>query len=78
MRFVLSFCLFFLGWARLSEVVILSDDDWICIFVLFVVWMKHLAQVATGGWVMLVLYSNGSLCVSSHYLISPRVSSLVV
>ena len=36
-RFVLSFCLFFLWWARLSEVVILSADDWVCIFVLFVV-----------------------------------------
>ena len=37
-RFVLSFCLFvFLRWAMLSEVVILSVDDWICIFVLFVV-----------------------------------------
>ena len=27
---------------------------------------------------MLVLYSSGFLCVSSHYLILPRVSSLVV
>ena len=36
-RFVLSFCLFFLSWARLNEVVILSFDDWVCIFVLFVV-----------------------------------------
>ena len=25
-------CLFFLSWARLSEVVILSADDWVCIF----------------------------------------------
>ena len=31
------FCLFFLWWARLSEVVILSADDWVCIFLLFVV-----------------------------------------
>ena len=30
--------------------VILSADDWVCIFVLFVV-----AQGATGGWVMLAL-----------------------
>ena len=36
----------------LSEVVILSVDDWVCIFALFVVWMRHPAQVATGGWVM--------------------------
>jgi len=62
----------------LSEVVNLSTDDWVCIFVLFVVWMKHLAQVATGGWVMLGLYSGGFLCVSSHYLILPRVGSQVV
>ena len=33
----LFFCLFFLCWARLSEVVILSADDWACIFVLLVV-----------------------------------------
>ena len=46
--------------------------------VLFVVWMKPLAQVAIGGWVMLVLYSGGFLCVNSHYLILPRVSSQVV
>ena len=58
--------------------VILSADDWVCIFVLFVVYMRHPAQGATGGWVMLVLYSSGFLCVSSHYLILPRVSSLVV
>jgi len=36
-RFVLSFCLFLLRWARLNEVVILSVDDSVCIFVLFVV-----------------------------------------
>ena len=32
--------------------VILSADDWVCIFVLFVVWMRHTAQSATGGWMM--------------------------
>ena len=35
--------------------VVLSADDWICIFVLFVVKMRHPAQAATGGWVMLGL-----------------------
>ena len=40
--------------------------------------MRHPAQGATGGWVMQVLYSSGLLCVSSHYLIFPWVSSLVV
>ena len=34
--FVLNFCLFFSWWARVSEVVILSADDLVCIFVLFV------------------------------------------
>ena len=48
-------CSFFLRWARLSEVVILSADDWACIFVLFVVWMRCPAQDTTGGWVMLGL-----------------------
>ena len=30
-------CLLFLGWARLSGVVILSADDRVCVCVLFVV-----------------------------------------
>ena len=71
-RFVLSFCLFILWWARLSEVVILSADDWVSIFVLFVVWMRCPAEGATVvGWCW-VLYSSGLLCVSSHYLIPSR------
>ena len=32
--------------------VILSVDDCVCVFVLFVVWMRRPAQGATGGWVM--------------------------
>ena len=56
--------------------VILSADDWICIFVFFVVWMRGPAQGATGSWVM--LYSSGFLCGSSHYLILPRVRSSLV
>ena len=31
---------------------LLSADDWVCIFVLFLVYMRHPAQCATGGWVM--------------------------
>ena len=60
--------------------VVLSADDWFCIFALFVVQIRCPAQCATGGWVLgcRVLYSSGFLCVSSHYLILPRVSSLVV
>ena len=43
---------FSLQWAELSEVAILSADDWVCIFVLFVVWMRCPAQGATDSWVM--------------------------
>ena len=35
--------------------VILSTDDLVCIFVVFVVWMRRPAQGATGSWVMLDL-----------------------
>ena len=31
---------------------ILPADDWVCIFVSFVVEMRCTAQGATGGWVM--------------------------
>ena len=45
MRFVLSFYLFvFPLMARLSEVI--SADDWVCIFVLFVVQMRCPTQGA--------------------------------
>ena len=70
--------LFFLWWARLSEMVILSADDWVCIFVLFVVgWDILHRELLVVGFCQ-VLYYSGFLCVSSHYLILPRVSSLVV
>ena len=58
--------------------IIQSADDWVCILVLFVVWMRCPTQGATGGWVMWVLYSSAFLCGISHYLILPRVSSLIV
>ena len=35
--------------------VILSAGDWVWIFVLFAVWMKHPAYGTTGDWVMLDL-----------------------
>jgi len=37
--------------------------------------MRQSAEGATGGWGCQVLYSSGFLCVSSHYLILPRVNS---
>ena len=48
---MLSCCCFFSSDGQ-SEVLILSADDWVCIFVLFVVWMRHPAQGDTTGWVM--------------------------
>ena len=71
-------CLFFLWRARLSEVVILSADDWVCIFFcLLFRWSILHRMLLLVGW-CLVLYSGGFLCVSSHCLILPRASSLVV
>ena len=36
----------------LCEVVILSAEDWVRIFVSFVVYMRHPTQGDTDGWVM--------------------------
>ena len=53
MRFVLSFCrLFVFPLMGKAEVVILSADDWVCIFILFIVWMMCPSQGSTGGWVI--------------------------
>ena len=38
--------------------ILLSADDWACIFVLFVVQMRRPAHGATGGWVMPGLVSK--------------------
>ena len=47
----------------LSDMVILSGDDWVCIFVLFVVWITCPTQGATGGWVMLgLVFKRFPLC----------------
>ena len=51
MRFELS-CFFFPLMGKAERGVILSAVDWVCIFVLFVVWMRHPAQGDTTGWVM--------------------------
>ena len=46
--------------------VILSADDWVCNFVLFVVSMRCPAHSATGGWVMLgLVFQRFPLCDSS-------------
>ena len=53
--------------------VILSADDWVRIFVLFVVYMKHPVQGTIGGWVMPCLVFNWLLLCEFHYLILPKV-----
>ena len=81
MTFVLSFCLF----ARFS-----SDEHawvrwWSCLLMIGFVFLFCLLfrwgilhrVLLVVGWCQ-VLYSSGFLCVSSHYLVLPRVSSLVV
>ena len=56
----------------------LSADDWVCIFVLFIVYMRRPTQGATGGWVMLgLVFKCFPLCEFS-LSDTPRVSSLVV
>ena len=56
----------------------MSADDWVCIFVLFVVQMRLPAQGATGGWVVPgLVFKWFSLCGFSLFIL-PRVSSLAV
>ena len=54
-------------------VVILSADNWVCILVSFVIWMRNPAQDATGSLVMLGLVYSACLCGSSDYLIVSRI-----
>ena len=55
--------------------VILAADDWVCIFVLFVVQMRSPAQGATDDWVIQgLVFKWLSLCDFSL----PMVGSLVV
>ena len=68
-RFELSFCLFFLWWATLNEVGILSSDGLVCIFIFLLLFRWGLLHKALPvlGWFR-VLHSGGFLCVISHYL----------
>ena len=44
------------------ETVILFADDWNCVFVLFVIWMRHPAFGTAGIWMMLgLIYSSRPL-----------------
>ena len=80
-RFVLSFCLFVCfssdgqGWVRWYFCLLMNG--FVFLFCLLFRWGVLHGVLLVVGW-CLVLYSSGFLCVSSHYLILPRVSSLVV
>ena len=40
----------------MDEVAILFTDDWVCVFILFVVWVRHPTLGAAGSWVMPGVY----------------------
>ena len=46
------FFFFILWWSGLCEVVILFAGDWVCVFVLFVVWVSHPVWCSAGSWVL--------------------------
>ena len=54
--------------------VILSADDWVCNFC-FVCGLDEASCTECYWWLGDARSSRGFLCVSSHYLILPRVSS---
>ena len=74
----LFFCLFVFHLMGRGELVILSaDDSFVCLFCLLFRWgILNKVLLVVGWW--WVFYSSGFLCVSSHYLILPKVSSLVI
>ena len=80
-KFVLSFCLlgFFpsngQGWMRWYSWLLMIG--FVFLFCLSFRWGILHRVILVVGWCW-VLYSSAFLCVSSHYLILPRVSSLVV
>ena len=78
-RFMLSFCLFVFPLMGKAE----WDGNPVCwwlgsefLFCLLFRWGILHRVLLVVGWCW-VLYSSAFLCVSSHYLILPRVSSLV-
>jgi len=77
-RFVLSFCLFFSdgqGWVRWYSCLLMIGFVFL-VFSLFRWGILHRVLLVV-GWCW-VWYSSGFICVSSHYLILPKVSCLVV
>ena len=72
MRFVLSFCLFVFSLMGKDELGGNPVYLWLSLYFCFVCCVDVVIRVLlVFGW----LYSSGFLCVSSHYLILPRVSS---
>ena len=80
-RFVLSFCLFDWfssdgqGWVRWYSCLLMTG--FVFLFCLLFRWGVLHRVLLVVGWCR-TLYSSVLFCVSSHYLILPRVSSLVV
>ena len=80
-RFVLSFCLFVCfssdgqGWVRWYSYLLMIG--FVFLFYLLFRWGVMRRVLLVVGWCW-VLYSGSFLCVSSHYLILPIVSFLVV
>ena len=58
--------------------VILSANDWVCIFVLFTVWMRWPAQGTTGSWVIQGLIFKWFPLWEFYLILSMFRSSLVV
>ena len=78
LRFVLSFVCFSSdgqGWVRWYSYLLMIG--FLFLFCLLFRWGVLRRVLLVVGWCW-VLYSGGFLCVSCHYLILPRVSSLVV
>ena len=77
-RFVLSFCLFVFPLMGKAEWGGNPVCWWLGLYFCFVYCLDVLHRVLlVAGWCW-VLYYSGFLCVISHYLITPRVSSPVV
>ena len=74
-RFVLSFCLFVFPLKGKAEWDGNPVCFWLGLYFCFVCCLDEAS--CTAGWCW-VLYSSGFFRMSSHYLILPRVSSLVV
>ena len=56
----------------------LYADDWVCVPVLLVIWVRHLVLGAASSWVVLILDSDGGIHGISHQLILPGVRTFLI